>query len=307
MPKISSALVKQLRDQTGSGMMDCKRALSETGGDLEAARDWLRAKGIAGAEKKAGRTAAEGLVGLSTDGRSAALVEVNAETDFVARNAEFQALVREVAAVGRAAGGDREKLSALTLSDGRTVADRTLEVSARTGEHIVVRRTAALSVERGVIGSYVHGSVAPGLGRIGALVAIETDGDPAGFEAFAKHLAMHVAAARPRALSRGDLERTVIERERAVLAEQARASGRPPEIVEKMVEGRMRKFFGEVVLAEQVWVIDNQTRVRDALSSVVEDTGVAARLSGMACLVLGEGVEKRESNLAAEVADTLAG
>lgn len=305
MTQISAALVKQLREQTGSGMMDCKRALSETDGDLQAAQDWLRAKGIAGAEKKAGRAASEGLVGLSVDGQRAALVEVNAETDFVARNTEFQAFVREVADAGLNAGGDLGALSTSTLSGGTTVAERAIEVSAKTGENIVVRRTESVIVERGLIGSYVHGAVAPGLGRIGTLVAVETDGAPGGFEDFAKQLAMHVAAARPQALRRDDLDPATVDRERAVLIEQAKESGRPDNIIEKMVEGRMRKFYGEVVLTEQIWVIDNKSKVADILASVAEGAGVAARLSGLACLVLGEGVEKPVSNLAAEVAGTL--
>ena len=305
MTQISAALVKQLREQTGSGMMDCKRALSETDGDLQAAQDWLRAKGIAGAEKKAGRAASEGLVGLSVDGQRAALVEVNAETDFVARNTEFQAFVREVADAGLNAGGDLGALSTSTLSGGATVAERAIEVSAKTGENIVVRRTESVIVERGLIGSYVHGAVAPGLGRIGTLVAVETDGAPEGFEDFAKQLAMHVAAARPQALRRDDLDPAAVDRERAVLIEQAKESGRPDNIIEKMVDGRMRKFYGEVVLTEQIWVIDNKSKVADILASVAKGAGVAARLSGLACLVLGEGVEKRVSNLAAEVAGTL--
>lgn len=307
MTQISAALVKQLREKTGSGMMDCKRALAETDGDLEAAQDWLRAKGIAGAEKKAGRAAAEGLVGVRVDGNRAALVEINAETDFVARNAEFQAFVREVAEAGLDAGGDVDVLAASRLAGGATVAERAIEVSARTGENIVVRRTESAAVERGLIGSYMHGSVVPGLGRIGTLVAVETDGDPAGLEECVKQLAMHVAAARPQAIRRDDLDPALIERERAVLLEQARESGRPEHIIEKMVDGRMRKFYGEVVLAEQVWVIDNKTKVSDALASAAKEVGVGAELSGLACLVLGEGVEKRVSNLAAEVAGTLKG
>lgn len=307
MTRISAALVKQLREKTGSGMMDCKRALAETDGDLEAAQDWLRAKGIAGAEKKAGRAAAEGLVGVRVDGNRAALVEVNAETDFVARNAEFQAFVREVAEAGLDAGGDVGVLAASRLAGGATVAERAIEVSARTGENIVVRRTESVATVRGLIGSYMHGSVVPGLGRIGTLVAVETDGDPAGLEECVKQLAMHVAAARPQAIRRDDLDPALIERERAVLLEQARESGRPDHIVEKMVDGRMRKFYGEVVLAEQVWVIDNKTKVGDALASAAKEVGVEAKLSGLACLVLGEGVEKRVSNLAAEVAGTLKG
>ena len=305
MSRISAALVKQLREKTGSGMMDCKRALAETGGDLEAAQDWLRAKGIAGAEKKAGRAAAEGLVGIRVDGNRAALVEVNAETDFVARNAEFQEFVREVAEAGLDAGGDVGVLAASRLGGGATVAERAIEVSARTGENIVVRRTESVAVERGLIGSYMHGSVVPGLGRIGTLVAVETDGQPAGLEECVKQLAMHVAAARPRAIRHDDLDPALIERERAVLLEQARESGRPDHIIEKMVDGRLRKFYGEVVLTEQVWVIDNKTKVSDALASAAKEVGVGAELSGLACLVLGEGVEKRVSNLADEVAGTL--
>ena len=305
MTRISAALVKQLREKTGSGMMDCKRALAETDGDLEAAQDWLRAKGIAGAEKKAGRAAAEGLVGIRVDGNRAALVEVNAETDFVARNAEFQEFVREVAEAGLDAGSDIDVLAASRLGGGATVAERAIEVSARTGENIVVRRTESVAIERGLIGSYMHGSVVPGLGRIGTLVAVETDGQPAGLEECVKQLAMHVAAARPRAIRRDDLDPALIDRERAVLLEQAKESGRPDHIIEKMVDGRMRKFYGEVVLTEQVWVIDNKTKVSDALASAAKEVGVGAELSGLACLVLGEGVEKRVSNLADEVAGTL--
>ncbi|MCE2475102.1 MAG: elongation factor Ts [Alphaproteobacteria bacterium] len=305
MTRISAALVKQLREKTGSGMMDCKRALAETDGDLEAAQDWLRAKGIAGAEKKTGRAAAEGLVGIRVDGNRATLVEVNAETDFVARNAEFQEFVREVAEAGLDAGGDVDVLAASRLSGGATVAERAIEVSARTGENIVVRRTESVAIERGLIGSYMHGSVVPGLGRIGTLVAVETDEQPVGLEECVKQLAMHVAAARPRAIRRDDLDPALIERERAVLLEQARESGRPDHIIEKMVDGRMRKFYGEVVLTEQVWVIDNKTKVSDALASAAKEVGVGAELSGLACLVLGEGVEKRVSNLADEVAGTL--
>ena len=305
MTRISAALVKQLREKTGSGMMDCKRALAETDGDLEAAQDWLRAKGIAGAEKKAGRAAAEGLVGIRVDGNRAALVEVNAETDFVARNGEFQEFVREVAEAGLDAGGDVDVLAASRLGGGATVAERAIEVSARTGENIVVRRTESVAIERGLIGSYMHGSVVPSLGRIGTLVAVETDGQPAGLEECVKQLAMHVAAARPRAIRRDDLDPALIDRERAVLLEQAKESGRPDHIIEKMVDGRMRKFYGEVVLTEQVWVIDNKTKVSDALASAAKEVGVGAELSGLACLVLGEGVEKRVSNLADEVAGTL--
>ena len=239
------------------------------------------------------------------DGNRAALVEVNAETDFVARNAEFQEFVREVAEAGLDAGGDVDVLAASRLGGGATVAERAIEVSARTGENIVVRRTESVAIERGLIGSYMHGSVVPGLGRIGTLVAVETDGQPAGLEECVKQLAMHVAAARPRAIRRDDLDPALIERERAVLLEQARESDRPDNIIEKMVDGRMRKFYGEVVLTEQVWVIDNKTKVSDALASAAKEVGVGAELSGLACLVLGEGVEKRVSNLADEVAGTL--
>jgi len=213
--------------------------------------------------------------------------------------------VREVAEAGLDAGGDVDVLAASRLGGGATVAERAIEVSARTGENIVVRRTESVAIERGLIGSYMHGSVVPSLGRIGTLVAVETDGQPAGLEECVKQLAMHVAAARPRAIRRDDLDPALIERERAVLLEQAKESGRPDHIIEKMVDGRMRKFYGEVVLTEQVSVIDNKTKVSDALASAAKEVGVGAELCGLACLVLGEGVEKRVSNLADEVAGTL--
>lgn len=299
MTEVTAALVKRLRDETGAGMMDCKRALSESGGDVEAARDWLRAKGIAGAEKKADRAAAEGLVGVAVDGSRAAMVEVNAETDFVSRNPDFQDYVEKVARLALAADGDIEKLGAAAMPDGGTVAEGRVEVAARVGENIVVRRTAVVEAKEGVVGAYVHAAVRPGLGRIGSLVALE--GGSGANDELAKHLAMHVAAARPQAATVDDLDPELVARERAVLAEQAKESGKPEAIIEKMVEGRIRKFYAEAVLLEQEWVIDGESKV----AKVLEAAGKGLRIGPFACFVLGEGVEREETDFAKEVAGAI--
>lgn len=303
MTGVTAALVKRLRDETGAGMMDCKRALSESGGDIEAARDWLRAKGIAGAEKKADRAAAEGLVGIAVDGARAAMVEVNAETDFVARNTDFQDYVEKVARLALGADGDIERLAAAEMPGGGTVAEGRVEVAARVGENIVLRRTALVGAEKGVVGSYVHAAVRPGLGRIGALVALEGATGAEGDGELGKHLAMHVAAARPQAAAVEDLDPGLVARERAVLAEQAKESGKPEAIVEKMVEGRIRKFYAEAVLLEQVWVIDGETKVAKVLAAA----GKGLRIGAFACFVLGEGVERGQTDFAKEVAGAIGG
>lgn len=303
MTGVTAALVKRLRDETGAGMMDCKRALSESGGDIEAARDWLRAKGIAGAEKKAGRAAAEGLVGIAVDGARAAMVEVNAETDFVARNTDFQDYVEKVARLALGAGGDIERLAAAEMPGGGTVAEGRVEVAARVGENIVLRRTALVEAGKGAVGSYVHAAVRPGLGRIGALVALEGATGAEGGGELGKHLAMHVAAARPQAATVEDLDPGLVARERAVLAEQAKESGKPEAIVEKMVEGRIRKFYAEAVLLEQVWVIDGETKVAKVLAAA----GKGLRIGAFACFALGEGVEREETDFAKEVAGAIGG
>jgi elongation factor Ts len=296
MAEITTALVKELREKTGAGMMDCKRALAETGGDLEAAIDWLRKKGLAAAAKKAGRVAAEGLVGVHAEGTRGAIVEVNAETDFVGRNETFQGFVEACARLALEAGGDLQRLKAMPFpGSGRTVAEELTQLIATIGENMSIRRCAALSVGKGLVASYVHAALKPGLGRIGVLVALE--GEPGeAMLALGRQVGMHVAAARPEALDIASVDPAALAREKAVLTEQARASGKPEAIIEKMVEGRVRKFYEEVVLLEQTWVHDGESRVK----SVLQKAGVA--LAGFVRYQLGEGIEKQATDFAAEVA-----
>ncbi len=306
MAEITAALVKELREKTGAGMMDCKKALSENAGDLESAVDWLRKKGLAAAAKKAGRVAAEGLIGVAAEATSGAVVEVNAETDFVARNDKFQAFVRQVAALALDAKGD---LAALQAADypgsGHTVADELTQLIATVGENMTLRRSACLEVGQGVVATYVHNQAAPGLGKIGVLVALESGADAAALAALGKQLAMHIAAAAPQSVDSADLDPAAIERERNVLAEQARASGKPEEIVEKMVEGRLRKFYEEVCLLDQVFVIDGETKVRKVLEAAGKEHGADIKVGGFVRYLLGEGVERQETDFAAEVAAQL--
>lgn len=307
MSQISAKAVKELRDKTGAGMMDCKNALAETGGDVEAAFDWLRKKGLAKAAKKSGRTAADGLVAVASSGpQTAAVVEVNAETDFVARNDDFQAVVGEIAQLAAEGEGSVEALTAATLaSTGKTVNDSLTDLVARIGENMTLRRVAKLSVGKGVVASYIHNALKPGMGKIGVIVALESDGDQAVLEQLGRNLAMHVAAARPEALSVDDLDPASVEREKSVLADQARASGKPDEIIEKMVQGRLRKFYEEVVLLEQTFVIDGESKVRAVVEGASKEAGAPVALSGFARFELGEGIETEETDFAAEVAATL--
>ena len=300
MAEITAALVKELRQKTGAGMMDCKRALTETGGVVDDAVDWLRKNGLAAAAKKAGRVAAEGLVGISVDGNAGAIVEVNSETDFVARNEDFQGFVAGVADIARAVGGVEDALKAADFPGaGHTVADQVTELVGKIGENIVLRRSASLAVENGVIASYVHNAAAPGLGKIGVLVALSSEGDQAALAAFGKQVAMHIAAARPEAVTRDDVDASLVDRERAILADQARESGKPEEIIEKMVEGRLQKFYEDVVLNEQTFVIDNETKVADATAAAAKAAGAAIEIAGFLRFELGEGVEKEASDFAA--------
>jgi elongation factor Ts len=292
MADISAALVKELREKTGAGMMDCKKALSETGGDLENAFDWLRKKGLAAAAKKAGRVAAEGLIGLATEGTRGALVEVNTETDFVARNDQFQSFVREVTKLALGVASLEALAAATYPGEGKTVAERLTQLIATVGENMTLRRMARLSVGRGAVAGYVHNAQGPGLGRIGVLVAIESAGDPVKLAAFGKQLAMHVAAASPQALDIKSVDPAAVERERAVLTEQARASGRPEEIIAKMVEGRLRKFYEEVVLLEQTYVIDNESKVKAAVAAAAKEAGGPIEIVGFSRLAVGEGVQR---------------
>ena len=292
MAEISAALVKELREKTGAGMMDCKKALSETGGDLENAFDWLRKKGLAAAAKKAGRVAAEGLIGLAVEGTRGALVEVNTETDFVARNDQFQSFVREVTRLALGADSLDALAGAAYPGEGKTVAEKLTQLIATVGENMTLRRMARLSVSRGAVAGYVHNAQSPGLGRIGVLVAIESAGDAAKLAALGKQLAMHVAAASPQALDIKSIDPAAVERERAVLTEQARASGRPEEIIAKMVEGRLRKFYEEVVLLEQTYVIDNESKVKAAVAAASKEAGAAIEIVGFSRLAVGEGIQK---------------
>ncbi|MFO0294882.1 MAG: translation elongation factor Ts [Rhodospirillales bacterium] len=305
MAEITASLVKDLRDKTGAGMMDCKKALTETQGDLEAAVDWLRKKGLAAAAKKAGRIAAEGLVAVAAAGNRGALLEVNAETDFVARNAQFQAFARAAAEQALAVGGDLARTGAAALPDGGTVAERLTGLIATIGENMSLRRAAALSVPAGVVTSYIHNAAAPGLGKIGVLVALESTGDAEKLSALGKQIAMHVAAANPSALDIASVDPAALDRERAILSEQAAASGKPPQVVEKMVEGRLRKFYEETVLLEQVYVVDGESRVKDVVAATAKEIGAPVRLAGFLRYALGEGVEKKQDDFAAEVAAQL--
>jgi len=301
MAEVTAALVKDLRDKTGAGMMDCKRALGDTGGDLEAAVDWLRKKGLAAAAKKSGRVAAEGLVGVATRGRAGAAVEVNSETDFVARNELFQAFVRTVGGLALGAGDVEALKEAPYPGTGRTVAGELTELVARIGENLVLRRTASLAVEHGVVASYVHNSLAPGLGKIAVLVALESAAEGDALAALGRQLAMHVAAARPLYIDIAAVPAAALDRERAVLREQAQASAKTEAIVERMVEGRLRKFYEEVVLLEQIFVIDGERRVGKVVEAAAAEAGAPIRVAGYVRFELGEGVERPPSDFAAEV------
>jgi elongation factor Ts len=301
MTNITAALVKDLRDKTGAGMMDCKNALTETGGDMEAAIDWLRKKGISKAGKKAGRIAAEGLVGVAVSGNAGALVEVNAETDFVARNEEFKSFVKSAADIALVEGGDLAKL--LGAKHGASTVQQTLtEMVAKIGENMSVRRTIALAVNPGAVAAYVHNATSPELGKIGVLVALKSTADQGKLAALAKHIAMHIAAANPLAISPEHLTKEVVDRERAVQTEIARQSGKPEAVIEKMMEGRMRKFYEETVLLSQTFVIDGETQVSKVIEKASKDLGAPITVEGFVRFQVGEGIEKVESDFADEVA-----
>jgi elongation factor Ts len=306
MAEITASLVKDLREKTGAGMMDCKKALGETGGDLEKAVDWLRTKGLSAAAKKAGRVAAEGLVGVTASGTKGAVIEVNAETDFVGRNEQFQKFVGAATRIAQEQGGDLAKVAAAPFpGSSRDVQGELTNMIATIGENMSLRRSAALSVSDGVIAGYTHNAVAPNLGKIGVLVALESTGDKAKLEPLAKQLAMHVAAANPQALTADALDKTIVERERAVLAEKAGQSGKTPEIVAKMVEGGLRKFQQEVVLLEQAFVMDGKTKVAKVIEDAAKQVGAPVKLAGYLRFALGEGIEKKQEDFAAEVAAQL--
>ena len=302
---VTAALVKELREKSGAGMMDCKKALAETDGDMEAAIDWLRTKGLATAAKKSGRVASEGLVAFAVDGTKGAVIELNAETDFVARNTEFQEFASTLAGLALAAG-DLNALTAAEYPDtGRNVAEELTHKIATIGENMSLRRMASVSVGSGAVVSYMHNATAAGLGRIGVLVALESSAGADVLEPLGKQIAMHIAATAPASLSVDDLDKDMVQRERDVLIEQAKASGKPQEIAEKMVEGRMKKYYKEVVLLEQVSVIDGETQISDVVAKAGKDAGAEIALTGFVRFNLGEGIEKEETDFAAEVAAQL--
>ncbi len=300
---VTAAMVKELREKTGAGMMDCKKALAETNGDMEAAIDWLRAKGIAKADKKSGRAAAEGLIGIASAGTKAVVVELNSETDFVARNDAFQDLVRGIAGVAVGTDGTVEAIAAATYpATGKSVSETITDAIATIGENMTLRRSALLSVDAGVVATYIHNSVADGLGKLGVLVALKSTGDKDALNAIGRQVAMHIAATNPLAIRSSEVDAAVAERERNVFIEQARESGKPDAIIEKMVEGRMRKFFEEVALLSQAFVMNPDITVEAAVKEAEKAVGAPIEITGMARLLLGEGVEKEESDFAAEVA-----
>ena len=302
---ISASQVKELRDKTGAGMMDCKAALAENAGDMEAAVDWLRKKGLSKAAKKSGRTAAEGLVGVATDGLRGAVVEVNSETDFVARNEGFQAIVKGIAQLALTTGGDVAALAAAALpSTGKSVTDSLTDAVATIGENMQLRRTALISVADGVVASYVHNQVADGMGKIGVLVALESAADKAKLAALGKQIAMHVAAhdPTPAAVRTEEIDPAIVEKERQIFSAQALESGKPAAVVEKMVEGRIRKFYEEVTLLKQNFVMNPELTVEALVAQASKDLGAPVTIKAFVRMVIGEGIEKEASDFAAEVA-----
>jgi elongation factor Ts len=302
MAEVTAATVKELRERTGAGMMDCKNALAENNGEMEAAVDWLRAKGLASAAKKAGRTAAEGLVGVAVEDTRGAVVEVNSETDFVARNDQFQDFVRNVAKLALDSGSDLEALSNAAYPGGGTVAEKLTNNIATIGENQSLRRAAVLEVGQGAVVSYVHNAAAPGLGKIGVLVALESTAPAETLQALGKQLAMHVAAANPLALTGDALDPALIERERAIAIEKAKESGKPQAIAEKMVEGGLAKFRKESALLSQLFVMDNKSPVADVVASTAKEAGAGIEVTAFVRFQLGEGIEKKQEDFAAEVA-----
>ncbi len=307
MADITASMVKELREKTGVGMMDAKKALVECNGNMEEAVDHLRAKGLAKAAKKSGRVAAEGLVAVSSynDGKGACVVEVNAETDFVARNEQFQSIVFKIAD-NAAKVDDVEQLASSDI-DGKSVNDNLTELIATIGENMSLRRMAKLEVPNGIVASYIHGALVPNAGKIGVLVALETEGNADAIQGVGKQIAMHIAATNPEFLDTASVSEEAAEREKSVLREQALASGKPAEIVEKMIEGRMRKYYEEVCLTEQIFVIDGETKIKQVIENAAKEAGAPVKLTGYVRFALGEGIEKEENDFAAEVAAAVNG
>lgn len=302
MADITAAMVKDLREKSGAGMMDCKKALSENGGDMDQAMDWLRTKGLAAAAKKSSRTAAEGLVGVAVSGTKGAAVEVNSETDFVAKNDQFQSFVRDVTQIALATGGDIDSLKSQTMPSGKTVEEVLTNNVATIGENQSLRRSRTLEVSKGAVVPYIHNAASPGLGKIGVLVALESEASEEVLQTLGKQLAMHIAAAFPKALNEADLDEAEIERERAIATEKAAESGKPADIIAKMVEGGIAKYRKEHALVSQLFVMDGKTKISDVVAKAGKDAGAEIKLVDYVRFQLGEGIEKEQSDFAAEVA-----
>jgi len=303
MTAITADMIKILRETTAAGMLDCRKALTENAGDMEAAIDWLRKKGLSAAAKKSGRIAAEGVVAVAVSGTKGAVIELNSETDFVAKNEQFQTIAREIVQLAlNDTISDVEALKNAKDSSGKTATDKITNAIATIGENMNLRRVAMVEVTKGAVASYIHNAVAPGMGKIAILVGIETDGDKAAAEAFGRQIAMHIAAARPEALTTAEVDGAKLERERAVYREQATASGKPADVIEKMVDGRIRKYYEEVVLLEQLFVIDGKTKISQAVADAAKTVGAPVKITGFISYRLGEGIEKATSDFAAEVA-----
>ena len=308
MADITAAMVKELRETTGAGMLDCKKALVEANGDMEQAVDWLRKKGLASAAKKSSRVAAEGLVAVAVDGNKGAAVEVNSETDFVAKNEIFQEYVEDAAKVALHCNGDVEAMKAFVCpkcADSKTFGERLTDMIAKIGENMNLRRAKVISVNNGVVCSYVHNAVRNGLGKIGVLVALESTADKAKLEELGKHIAMHIAATAPIALNIAGVAPEAVEHEKSIFAEQAKASGKPANIIEKMVEGRIRKFYEEVVLEEQAFIMDPDKKIKDIVADAAKGCGADIKLADFVFFKLGDGLQKKEEDFAAEVAAQL--
>jgi elongation factor Ts len=303
MAAITAGMVKSLREKTGAGMMDCKTALAESSGDMEAAVDWLRAKGLSKAAKKAGRVAAEGLIGIASAAKAGAVVEVNSETDFVARNPEFQKAVAEIAKLALKAGGDTAKLAAMAYPKKKiSVAEHLQELVGTIGENMSLRRTSTLKVKDGVVATYVHNQATPGMGKIGVLVALESEGNKEKLNEIGRQVAMHVAATNPLALKDEDVDPETVERERAIFTEQAKESGKPEKVVKQMIEGRIKKFYQEVVLLKQAFVINPDQTVEQAINEAGKAAGAPIAVKGFIRYELGEGIKTEKGDFAAEVA-----
>lgn len=303
MTQVTAEQIKAIRETTGAGMADCRKALVENNGDMEAAIDWLRKKGLSTAAKKSGRVAAEGVVVVAVNGTKGAIVELNSETDFVAKNEKFQALANNIVALALStSAADVEALKNAKDASGKTVAENVTNAIATIGENMNLRRCEALSVSKGVVTSYIHNAVAAGMGKIGILIALESEGDAGKLETLGKQIAMHIAAARPEALTTAEVDAAKLERERAVYREQALASGKPADVVEKMVEGRVRKYYEEVVLLEQVYVVDGKNKISQVLEAAAKEIGSPVKITKFVSYRLGEGIEKAVTDFAAEVA-----